>query len=190
MKKSLLHSLIVSATILSCAITNAESNTAPVPVAAPTTATSNVQSPVPAPGTYVTSTVPPQNTPNVVYVYTTQPPPNATTAQPAVSATPVAPATPAEKDYSFGDNPLFCFGRGLTNIATCWLEIPRCIVYDNEVIPVVGTFLGIPEGAGFTVVRALVGVGDIVSFGLDGGALYGKYLPCFVWEAKWTPPAK
>lgn len=186
MKKSLLCALIVSGTILSCAIANAESNTAPVPApaAAPTTATSKVQSPVPAPGTYVTSTVPPQNTPNVVYVYTTQPPPNAVTTQPIVQA------TPTEKDYSFGDNPLFCFGRGLTNIATCWLEIPRCIVYDNEVIPVVGTILGIPEGAGFTLVRALVGVGDILSFGLDGGALYGKYMPSFVWQANWTPPKK
>jgi putative exosortase-associated protein (TIGR04073 family) len=117
--------------------------------------------------------------PQIIYVYAKQP-----------EKADDKSKTDDEYKSEISTNPLLCFGRGLTNIATCWLEIPRCIVYDNELIPVIGTILGIPEGAGYTVVRLLVGTADIISFGMSGDALYGKYLPDFIWEANWVPPEK
>ena len=60
----------------------------------------------------------------------------------------------------------------------------------HDEIPVIGTIVGIPEGAGYTVARALAGTADIVSFGLDMGTFYGKYMPNFVWDANWAPSKK
>ena len=129
----------------------------------------------------ITAELPPgtQKT-KIVYVYADKPPVGTEQKTEKVDTD--------EYSSELNDNPLLCFGRGMTNLVTCWLEIPRCIVYDNELLPVIGTVLGIPEGIGYTLVRALVGTADIVSFGMAGDELYGKYLPDFVWEANWVPP--
>ncbi|MFA7231379.1 MAG: hypothetical protein WC071_08920 [Victivallaceae bacterium] len=107
------------------------------------------------------------------------------TAQPKSQA-PVAVKTEAEDS----PNPVYCLGRGIANISTCWLEIPRCTVYDNKEIPFFGLIVGIPEGAIFTVVRAFTGVYDILSFGFSGNALHGKSFPDFIWQSNWLPPEK
>ncbi len=96
----------------------------------------------------------------------------------------VVQAAPAEvKDEEPGI--FLCIGRGLCNIATGWLELPRCIVYDNGFFPVIGLIIGIPEGALLTVCRTLSGVFDIVSFGTSGSLFHGKVFPNTVFEAKW-----
>ncbi len=194
MIKPSICAILISGTILTGAIVNADSGSAPVIPSNPTTQTVETKAVTPAttaptPATAVAAEPPTENQ-KIVYVYTTQPPPaNATVAtQPPTAAAP--PQAPVKKDYSFNGNPALCFGRGIANIATCWLEIPRCIIYDNDEIPVIGTIVGIPEGAGYTVARALAGTADIVSFGLDMGTFYGKYMPNFVWDANWAPSKK
>jgi len=108
------------------------------------------------------------------------------TVPPAAVAQPV----PAEPEYEGLDNPAACFARGLANVSTCWLELPRCAIYDNAEVPFFGLIVGIPEGTMFTVARALTGVADIISFGATGDSIYGKRYPDFVWEANWLPPKK
>lgn len=82
------------------------------------------------------------------------------------------------------------FARGLTNLTLCWLEIPRCMVYDNAVIPVFGLIVGIPEGAIYTTGRAISGVIDILSFTFAGSSLHNERFPEFIWDAKWMPDKK
>ena len=56
------------------------------------------------------------------------------------------------------------FLRGLINAATCWLELPRSIFIDSrDGAPVVGTFLGVADGAAYTILRAGGGIIDIVT---------------------------
>jgi len=109
--------------------------------------------------------------------------PAAEAAQPAAVA-----AAPASTGYQGLTNPGACIGRGLANICTCWLEIPRCAIYDNSAVPFFGLIIGIPEGALFTVARALTGTVDIVSFGFTRDGIHGKSFPDFVWQAKWLSP--
>lgn len=87
-------------------------------------------------------------------------------------------------------SPALCFARGLANVSLCWLEIPRCMSYDNEVIPFFGLIVGIPEGAVYTVGRAISGIVDIITFGTVGDALYSKKFPDLIWDAKWKPAKK
>ena len=118
-----------------------------------------------------------------------------TAAQPEmVTTTPAQPATvivttekKPEPQYHSLSNPFLCFGRGIVNVGTCWVEIPRCIVYDNAAIPFFGLIVGVPDGALFTVFRALAGVGDIITLGFIGD-VYTKRYPDFVWESNWLPP--
>ena len=110
-----------------------------------------------------------------------------TPAQPETKTVTVNTVQKPEPQYHSLSNPFLCFGRGIINVGTCWVEIPRCIVYDNAAIPFFGFIIGIPEGALFTVSRALAGVGDIISLGFIGD-VYTKRYPDFVWESNWLPP--
>ncbi|MDD5697352.1 MAG: hypothetical protein PHH77_01930 [Victivallaceae bacterium] len=129
------------------------------------------------------------------------------TAAPAVTA--VAPAAPVSKtmepaaakpavptvqkpaaETDDEPNPAICFARGLSNICLCWLELPRCIIYDNYAIPFFGLLVGIPEGVLLTVVRAGSGIFDVISLGFSGNALYGKNFPDCIWQSKWKPVKK
>ncbi len=79
-------------------------------------------------------------------------------------------------------------GRGVANMATCWLEIPRCLIYNNSQLPVIGVVVGACEGVGFTVVRAFAGVADFCSFGFMTDSIYEVNYDFreFVWESRWV----
>ncbi len=121
----------------------------------------------------------------------TQPAMTTTTEQPATTTTTtvVTPAQKVEPPYKSLSNPFACFGRGLVNIATCWLEIPRCFVYDNAAVPFFGLIVFAPDGAFFTVTRVLAGAGDIITLGFIGD-VYTRRYPDFIWESNWLPPKK
>ncbi len=87
-------------------------------------------------------------------------------------------------------NPGLCVARGLSNLCCCWLEIPRCAIYDNSVVPFFGILVGIPEGSLFTVARVGTGLLDVLSFGTTGDSMHGKSFPDFVWQANWLPPSE
>ena len=91
-------------------------------------------------------------------------------------------ACPAEKN-------LCNMGRGLVNIVTCWMEVPRCLVYYNSQLPVLGVVIGAVQGAGFTATRAFAGVADFASFGFMTDSIYKSChgFEEYVWEARWGP---
>ncbi|OGV71398.1 MAG: hypothetical protein A3K19_01555 [Lentisphaerae bacterium RIFOXYB12_FULL_65_16] len=80
------------------------------------------------------------------------------------------------------------FSRGLVNIATGWVELPRNIVYEGARFPLLGVVWGALEGAGLTVGRAVAGVVDLCSLGQAGEGMYGPAMPYYVWDQKWGPP--
>lgn len=88
---------------------------------------------------------------------------------------------------SYDYNPLYTLGRGFANLGTCPLELPRCMVYDNAVIPVIGLLGGVLEGPFLMTWRLIGGVIDVVSFGFSGSCIYSDAFPDFVWESQWLP---
>ena len=95
----------------------------------------------------------------------------------------------ADEETAAGNNNLAKMGRGLVNIATCFLEVPRCLIYRNSQVPVLGVIAGTCEGAGMTGVRAFAGAADFLSVGFMGDSIY-RIDPDFrewVWESPWVP---
>ncbi len=105
-----------------------------------------------------------------------------------IAAPPPAPEAPAPFRYRRDPSNLYVLGRGLTNLATCWLEIPRCMVYDNVGLPVAGLVVGFPDGLLMTAARAASGVFDLATFGFSGDLVHGERFPDLVFFADLTPP--
>ncbi len=84
-------------------------------------------------------------------------------------------------------NPPRAFARGMANIMTCWLELPRGIIYENARIPLVGFVSGSVKGAVLTTGRVGAGVLDVVAMGLTRDGLHSSIFPEFVWDAQWIP---
>ncbi len=81
-------------------------------------------------------------------------------------------------------------GRGLVNIVTCALEIPRCMVYRNSEMAFWGLIAGAVDGTGCTVMRAVTGVTDILFLGFDYGTAFNRSFRPYVWESRWLPPVE
>jgi putative exosortase-associated protein (TIGR04073 family) len=63
------------------------------------------------------------------------------------------------------DNPATKFGRGLSNIALGWMEIPAQIVREDERNgPFYAASIGFARGLGYFVTREVVGVYEVVTF--------------------------
>ena len=107
----------------------------------------------------------------------------------AEDAVQTVPAEQKTEECSGWENNLCNMGRGLVNIVTCFLELPRCLIYYNSQVPVMGAVVGACQGAGLTAVRAFAGVADFASFGFMTDSIYES---CFdfneyVWESRWVP---
>ncbi len=87
------------------------------------------------------------------------------------------------------ENNLYNMGRGLVNILTCWLEVPRCLIYHNSQVPVMGLVVGACQGVGLTGMRAFAGVADVASFGFMTDSIYKSYHDFgeWVWNSRWVP---
>ena len=88
-----------------------------------------------------------------------------------------------------GEKNLINMGRGLVSIVTCWVEVPRCLVYHNSQVPVLGLIVGACQGAGFTAIRAFAGVADFLSFGFMSDSIYTSChgFDEWVWDERWVP---
>ncbi|MCX7847599.1 MAG: hypothetical protein N2595_06200 [bacterium] len=127
------------------------------------------------------------------------PPPVAPTAaaKPATEAaalptpTPVpTPAPPPRPTYPRELNPPWAFFRGCVNLSTCWLELPRNLVIENVNFPVLGIGSGLLKGLFFMTSRAVLGVVDVMMFGMTGPSAFSPDLfPEFVFAAQWSPYA-
>ena len=85
-------------------------------------------------------------------------------------------------ESEFYANPASKFGRGLTNTATGWIEVPKQIYLESSANdPVTGLFLGTGKGVIDGTIRTLGGAFDIVTFLFPP---YGDPLVCpeFVFE--------
>ena len=108
----------------------------------------------------------------------------------AAAAMTVSVAAAETADTSFDYEKNVCnMGRGLVNVVTCWMELPRCLVYHNSQVPVLGLVVGACQGAGFTAIRAFAGVADILSFGFMSDSVYTSChgFDEWVWEERWVP---
>jgi len=85
-------------------------------------------------------------------------------------------------------NPPYALARGFANVLTCWLEVPRGLIYENARIPIIGFFTGTVKGGFLTMYRAVAGTIDIAAMGLTKEGLYFNDFPDFVWDAEWIPP--
>ena len=79
------------------------------------------------------------------------------------------------------------FSRGIVNILTCWLEIPRNMINDNYIIfPGLGVITGAVKGPFYTLGRIGSGSIDLITFGSLGNSFYNQEtFPDYVWQADW-----
>ncbi len=111
-------------------------------------------------------------------------------AQPACPAAASVCDKPAGETGEGVDFRLSRIARGITNIATCPLEMPRCMVLGNSAVPFWGFVAGSVDGVGTTAMRAFSGVTDVLFFGFDAGTVYNDDFREFVWESRWQQPKK
>lgn len=82
-------------------------------------------------------------------------------------------------------------GRGVANIGTCVLEVPRSMVYRNSELPLWGFIGGAVEGVGYTAFRAFSGVTDVLFLGFSESDCFNNTtFKEYVWESDWLPNQK
>lgn len=73
--------------------------------------------------------------------------------------------SPALAGEGYGANVGEKLGRGLVNVATGWVEIPKNIVNTSQDSNVgIGVTWGLAKGIGHTIGRTLVGAGELATF--------------------------
>lgn len=89
---------------------------------------------------------------------------------------------------SWAQDPIHKLGRGLTNVFTGWIEVPKQVYLgaqqDNEVV---GATAGLFKGLGSTLLRTGIGLYDAITFPLpspsgDTSAYERMGLPDYAWE--------
>lgn len=76
------------------------------------------------------------------------------------------------------------FLPGFVNVLTCWLELPRAFTYEATARPRSMIVLAPLIGTSLTGLRALQGVGNILTLGLCDKFIRGD-MPQYVWDALW-----
>jgi len=88
----------------------------------------------------------------------------------------------------FAQDPIHKAGRGLANVATCWVELPRNLHLGlQEENPLLGVGKGLLKGTGLTATRLAVGAYETVTFFVPYPKNYaspyeGLELPDYPWE--------
>ena len=85
---------------------------------------------------------------------------------------------------AYAQDPAKKLGRGLANILTGWIELPKNI-YDTSVEdnPLAGLTIGLAKGIGMTIVRTGAGIYEVVTFPFPIPEDYGPVLePEFVFS--------
>ena len=85
-------------------------------------------------------------------------------------------------------DPIHKFGRGISNVLTCWLELPKNFHEGTqEENPILGAGWGLVKGGGLAVTRLAVGAYEAISFLVPYPKGYaspyaGLELPDYAWE--------
>jgi len=89
---------------------------------------------------------------------------------------------------AFAQDPIHKAGRGLGNLVTCWIEVPKNLhLGTQEDNPLLGAGWGLLKGGGLAATRLVVGVYEAVSFLIPYPTGYaspyeGLELPDYAWE--------
>ena len=89
---------------------------------------------------------------------------------------------------ALAQDPIHKMGRGLVNVLTGWIELPKQIhLGKQEDNPITGIGRGLLKGAGLTVLRAGVGIYEAVTFPLPYPKAFASpyeqmELPDYAWE--------
>lgn len=89
---------------------------------------------------------------------------------------------------AWAQDPIHKAGRGLTNVLTCWIELPKQIhMGSQESNPVAGLAWGLVKGIGLTGLRVGVGIYEAVTFPIPYPKGYaspydGMELTDYAWE--------
>lgn len=95
--------------------------------------------------------------------------------------------TPVERDFdSTGEAMQYGLGRGIINLFTCWLEIPRNLSVEFTGRPMVAVVTGPLMGATYTAMRAIFGTVDLLSLGYTGYYEYATGMSDYPWDANWV----
>ena len=91
----------------------------------------------------------------------------------------VGAATPA-----YAHDPVEKLGRGLANVATCWIELPkRAAAGRYAENPWIGVSSGLVNGASLTLLRFGVGAYETLTFPFGSTSPYESMeLPDYAWE--------
>lgn len=92
-----------------------------------------------------------------------------------------------ERDQSDAGKMLHKLGRGITNVLTCWVEIPRNIANEwEQTDPATGLVMGTVKGIGWGFTRLATGVYEAVTFPFPIPQGYGPMMePEFVVTDVW-----
>jgi putative exosortase-associated protein (TIGR04073 family) len=91
------------------------------------------------------------------------------------------------RDQTTVDKMLHKMGRGVVNVVTCWVEVPRQISKQwEQTDPVTGLFVGGAKGIGWGFARLMTGVYETCTFPFPVPAGYGPMIePEFVVTDTW-----
>jgi putative exosortase-associated protein (TIGR04073 family) len=92
-------------------------------------------------------------------------------------------AIEAQKPEAIADKMAFKFARGITNVATAIVEIPKQSYLTVRDRGGVGYVVGPLKGLGMTLYRGLVGVAETVFFMVPQPGYYDPMIdPAYVWK--------
>ena len=95
--------------------------------------------------------------------------------------------TLAPRDFgSTGEAMQYGLGRGVVNLFTCWLEIPRNLSVEFTGRPLVAVVTGPLMGATMTSMRAIFGTVDLLTAGYTGYYDYAAGVSDYPWDAPWV----
>jgi len=89
---------------------------------------------------------------------------------------------------AFAQDPIHKVGRGVGNVLTCWIEVPKNLhLGTQEENPLLGVGWGLVKGSGLAATRLVVGAYEALTFPIpipkDYASPYeGMELPDFAWE--------
>ncbi len=108
-----------------------------------------------------------------------------------VSSLSAAPCCENQPPENYFEKMSIKFWRGVVNVATCPVEIPKQIHTTTRDLGVPGPFVGLLKGVLMTVYRGVGGVVETVSFPVPAPKNYEPLLkPAYVWQGWGCKPAE
>jgi len=93
-----------------------------------------------------------------------------------------------ERVYPREINVINGFTRGVVNVFTFWLEVPRNYIIEVNQYPFFGLVSGPMKGLYFSSARVCLSFADLFMLGATGPSAYNPDIfPEYVWNSYWNP---